>query len=110
MRSVMSVAAVGDSSFVAAFEFSGAYGFVAEKEEEVKETLKTLVNDDEMFKIIILSERFTLATLEIRMKIAKEGRVCPIFAIVPDMKEEGKGERAKEIKSRIGLALGVELK
>jgi vacuolar-type H+-ATPase subunit F/Vma7 len=58
----MSVAAVRDSSFVTAFEFLGAYGFIAENEEAVKEALRRLVHDDKGFKLIILSEKFADCT------------------------------------------------
>lgn len=105
----MSIAAVGDSAFVTAFEFLGAYGFIAEDEDKVKIVLKRLM-DDEDFKIIILSERFAKATLETRMRVIKNVGVYPLFAILPDIKGEGRGERIKEIKSYISLAMGVELK
>lgn len=106
----MSVAAIGDTSFITAFEFMGAYGFLAEEEGEVKNVLRRLLNEDEKFKIIIISERFAKATLEMRFKIVETGRVYPLFAIVPDIKGRARGERVKEIKSFISRAIGVELK
>ncbi len=106
----MSIAVIGDHTFITAFEFIGAYGFLAADENTVIETLKKLLDEDDKFKIIIISERFSQATLDIRLKIIKSGSLSPLFAILPDIGEVTKGERLKEIESYINHAIGVELK
>lgn len=104
----MSVVAVGNSDFIAAFELLGAYGFRVE-EGEVRETLRKLL-EDERFKLIILPEEFTKITSEMRMEVLKKSKTYPIFIIVPALKGEAKGERLRELKTLISFAVGVELK
>ena len=104
----MSVAVVGGSEFVTAFELIGANGFRV-KEGEVKEMVRKLLND-ERFELIILPENFTKVTSEIRMELLKKNKIRPIFIIIPDFKGEGKGERLRELKMAISYEAGAETK
>ena len=104
----MSVAVVGDSEFVTAFELIGASGFRV-KEGEVKEMVKKLLND-ERFELIILPEDLTKVTSEMRMELLKKNKIRPIFIIIPSFKGEGKGERLREIKMAISYEEGAEAK
>ena len=104
----MSVAVVGGSEFVTAFELIGANGFRV-KEGEVKEMVRKLLND-ERFKLIILPEDFTKVTSEMRMELLKKNKILPIFIIVPSFKGEAKGERFQEIENAISFKAGDEAK
>lgn len=98
----MSVAAVGKSDLVTAFESLGAYGFRVE-EGKMRETLKKLL-DDESLKLIILPEEFIKVTSEIRMEVLKKNKTYHLFIIVPGLKGEAKGERLRELKTLISFA------
>ena len=104
----MNVVAVGDAAFVTAFGFLGAKGIVVEK-KDLRDILKKLINDDTT-KLIILSEKYADFTADIRLDILKKGKFCPIFAVVPDIRGEGRGSRLKEIKSYVTMTIGVEIK
>ena len=104
----MSVAVVGGSEFVTAFELMGANGFRV-KEGEVKEMVRKLLND-ERFELIILPEDFTKVTSEMRMQLLKNNKIRPIFMIIPGFKGEGKGDRLREIKMAISFEAGAESK
>ena len=104
----MSVAVVGGSEFVTAFELIGANGFKV-KEGEVKEVIKKLLND-ERYELIILPEDLTKITSEMRMELLKKNKIHPIFIIIPGFKGEAKGERLQEIKNAISFEAGAETK
>ncbi|HID56617.1 TPA: hypothetical protein EYP37_08820 [Candidatus Poribacteria bacterium] len=103
----MSVAVIGDQTFVTGFELIGAKGFRVREAEEARKVLAELIAS-ERYRLIILPERFTAATAEIRMQVLREGRVWPVFAIVPDLTKI-KGKRLDELKSNISFAIGAKL-
>lgn len=104
----ISVAVLGSSEFVTAFELMGANGFRV-GEGEVKETVKKLLSD-ERFELIILPEDFTNVTSEMRMELLKKNKIRPIFIIIPGFKGEGKGDRLREIKNVISFEAGAKTK
>jgi len=104
----LKLAAIGDEMFIRMFELVGAMGYVAKTEEEVRKTLKQLVDSKEI-AIIILPERFVDASREIRRKLIEAGEYFPLFAFLPD--HTGIKElRIEELKKLISLAVGTELK
>lgn len=103
----MSVAVLGRSDFVTAFEFVGAYGFRI-KEGEAEEMVKKLLNDGS-FELIILPEEFVKVTSEIRKNLLKRNKIHPVFIFIPGLKGEAKGERLREIRTIVSFASGVEL-
>ncbi len=104
----MSAAAIGDPIFVAGFRLVGVDGFAVSSDEVADSMLKQFV-EEEKYKMIILPERFVTQTKELRSRLMREGRVIPIFAFIPDYTGI-KGERIKELKRSISLAVGAELK
>ena len=104
----MSVAVIGGSEFVTAFELMGANGFKV-KEGEAKEMIRKLLND-ERYELIILPEKLTKATSEMRMELLKKDKIRPIFIICSGFKGEARGERLQEIKNAISFDAGAETK
>ncbi|NIQ07718.1 MAG: hypothetical protein GWO20_18985 [Candidatus Korarchaeota archaeon] len=103
----MKAAVVGDSVFISGFEMVGFEGFEAKSTSEVLETVKKIIKMDK-YGLILVPERYTNATKEIRDTLAKEGKVVPTFSFLPDYTGI-KGERVEELKRLISLALGVKL-
>jgi vacuolar-type H+-ATPase subunit F/Vma7 len=103
----LNVAAVGDSTFIAGFELIGIKGFHATEAEEARKSLKEII-DSGNYALIILPDRFVEASRDTRTKIAREGKITPLFAFLPD--HTGiKGKRVEELKKAINLAVGTEL-
>lgn len=90
------------------FELVGARGFKVKNADEAKKIVTELISG-ESYKLIILPERFTIVTADMRTQLLKKGKIWPVFAIVPDLSGI-KGKRVEEIKSIIGSAVGAKLK
>jgi len=103
----MSVAVIGPSSFVSCFELIGAHGFYAEDGREIARIVERLVEDGK-FKLIIIPERFSEDTRHIRTKIMEEGRISPVFLIIPDLTMVT-GMRMEELRSAISQAIGTRV-
>lgn len=103
----MKAAVIGAPVFVSGFEMVGFEGFKAESESELRETIERLIETNE-YGLIVIPERYTHVTKDIRDRLAKEGKVAPIFSFIPDYTGI-KGERVNELKQLISLALGVKL-
>ncbi len=103
----MNAAAIGDSTFVAGFRLVGVDGMVATTDEAVSKILKELV-EEAKYGVIILPERFVEPTRDLRSRLMREGKVTPLFSFIPDHTGV-KGERIKELKRSISLAVGAEL-
>lgn len=103
----LNVAAIGDSTFIAGFELIGVRGFHATEVEEARRCLRE-ITDSEEYALIILPDRFVELSRDTRAKIAREGKITPLFAFLPD--HTGiKGKRVEELKKAINLAVGTEL-
>lgn len=102
----MKVAVVGDPVFTSGFELVGFEGFTAKSESAVIETVKRLIEEEE-HGVILVPERYTSATKDIRDNLAKEGKCTPAFSFLPDYTGV-KGERLDELKRLLSLALGIE--
>lgn len=103
----MKAAVIGAPAFISGFEMVGFEGFNAESESELREVIERLIKTKE-YGLIVIPERYTNATKDIRDRLAKEGRVAPIFSFIPDYSGI-KGERVEELKQLLSLALGVKL-
>ncbi len=103
----MSIAVIGPSSFVTCFELIGASGYEEQGEESVVKTLYRLVNEGG-FKLIIIPERYAMATRLIREEVMKKGEITPIFALLPDLTMET-GMRMEELQAVVSLAIGTRL-
>ncbi|MFQ6085659.1 MAG: V-type ATP synthase subunit F [Candidatus Bathyarchaeia archaeon] len=104
----MNVAVIGDPVFVSAFEIVGARGFSVEKSEDVRGVLRDVMNSGK-FQVIIMPERYTKRTSDMRIELLKTENVTPVFAIVPDL-TGSRGERLEELVSLMSLAVGTKLK
>ena len=104
----MNVAVIGDSTFIAGFELIGIKGFKITDEDGAKKRLREITENDE-YAMIILPDRFIDASKDTRSRIAREGKIAPIFAFLPDSSGI-KGKRVEELKKSISLAVGTELK
>lgn len=103
----MSIAVIGPSTFVTCFELIGASGHEVHKEEAVVATLNRLVNEGD-YKLIIIPERYAVATRPIRKDVMKRGEITPIFALIPDLTMET-GMRLEELQTVVSLAIGTKL-
>ena len=103
----MSIAVIGPSSFVTCFELIGASGYEEHEEGAVVATLTRLVNEGD-FKLIVIPERYAVATRLIREEVMKRGRITPIFALIPDLTMET-GMRMEELQAVVSLAIGTKL-
>ena len=104
----MSVAAVGDPTFIAGFRMVGAEGFRASTEDDLKSVLMEILKTDR-YALIILPDSYVEVTVEIRSRAAKEGRVTPIFSFISDYTGV-RGKRVDELKKSVSLAVGARLK
>ena len=102
----MSIAVIGPSAFVTCFQLIGAQGYEANNEETVVTTLNRIIHDD--YKIIIVPERYTLATRPIREDVMKRGEITPLFALIPGLTMET-GMRMEELQAVVSLAIGTKL-
>jgi vacuolar-type H+-ATPase subunit F/Vma7 len=103
----MSVAVIGPSSFITAFELIGAKGYESSSGKAVAETLLKLVEEGK-FNLILIPERFSKDTYSIREDVMKRGAITPIFSLVPDFTMET-GMRMEELQEVVSLAIGTKL-
>ena len=103
----MKIAAVGDPAFISVFELLGAEGFEVSEEGELPRVLREVVAGD--YALVVLPEKYVEATRDFREKLAREGRVTPLFAFLPT-EPSSRGARVEELKRFISLAIGAELK
>ena len=103
----MRIAVLGDPTFVKGFELIGAEGFII-NDNELKKRLIELVNSNK-YGLIILPERFTDLTRDLRERLLREERLAPIFAFLPDYTGI-RGKRFEEVKKYMFLAMGFSIK
>ena len=104
----MSVAAIGDPTFIAGFKVIGADGFRGGSGEEVQEILREVLRMNR-YSMIIMPDRHVDATADIRAKVMKEGKAVPVFSFIPDYTGV-RGKRVEELKRAVSLAVGAKLK
>lgn len=100
--------AIGDPTFIAGFKMIGVEGLKAMNTSEVLTILNEVLKTNK-YSLIILPDRYVDATVEIRSRVIKEGRVTPIFSFIPDYTGI-KGKRIEELKKSVSLAVGARLK
>jgi len=72
----------------------------------VAETLDRVVGMGH--KLIIIPEKYTGATREVREAVMRRGEITPIFALIPGLDLQT-GMRMEELQSVVSLAIGTRL-
>ena len=103
----MSVAVVGPPSFITCFELIGAEGYDCADGGAVAETLRLLIQEAR-FQLIIIPERFSDETRQLRESVMNKGEITPVFALIPDFTMET-GMRMEELQAVVSLAIGTRL-
>lgn len=102
----MRVAAIGDKSFTALWRLVGADALEASSAEDARRALEAALRSRE-YSAIIVPERMLDQVNEVRAALRVEEQVEPMIVVVP---ERGLGKRAEDLRRRISLAMGVEIR
>ncbi len=102
----MRIAAIGDRSFAALWMLIGAEALEASSEEEVRRALERVFRSRE-YSALIVPERFLDNVNEVRSELHMEEQIEPVIIFVPEL---GLGKRAEDLRRRISLAMGVEIR
>ncbi len=103
----MSIAAVGDPTFIAGFRMIGAEGFRVATEDDLRSVLMEILKTDR-YALIILPDSYVETTVEIRSRAAKEGRVTPIFSFISDYTGV-RGKRVDELKKSVSVTINAPI-